>query len=82
MHAGWGNNGLSGCLLSANVPYTVPLTTGGKCVVNPGVFEVYQYQSAGKENYAYPIESRIADKGCTKFIDGVTDGVVITTVVP
>jgi hypothetical protein len=24
----------------------------------------------------------IADKACTKFIDGVTDGVVITTVVP
>jgi hypothetical protein len=86
MHAGWGTNGgLSGCVLSADVPYLNVLTTGGACVKNPGVFEVYQYQSAGKENYAYPVSSRIADRpdnSCSKFIDGVTDGVVITTVVP
>ena len=82
MHAGWGNNGLSGCLLSAEVPYYASLTKGGTCVANKDAFEVYEYQSAGKENYAYPIQSRIADKACTMFVDGVTDGVVITTVVP
>jgi len=41
MHAGWGTNGgLSGCLLSADVPYNIPLTTGGACVANPVLFEV------------------------------------------
>jgi hypothetical protein len=86
MHAGWGTNGgFSGCVLSADVPYNSPLTTGGTCVANKDVFEMYQWESAGKENYAYPVSSRIADRpdnSCSKFIDGVTDGVVITTVVP
>ncbi len=82
MHAGWGSNGLSGCLLSADVPYNVPLTTGGSCQVNKDVFEVYVFQGGGKINYAYPVSTRIAAQDCSKFVDGVTDGVITTAIIP
>ena len=49
---------------------------------NKDFFEVYVFQSGSKTNYAYPISTRIADQTCSKFFDGVTDGIITTALFP
>lgn len=83
IYAGWylNPNNLGGCAVSENVPKAA-LPLGGTCNVGGGAPTYYSFKNAnGTTTYVYPTRTRMADSGCTTFIDGLS-GVVTSTVVP
>ena len=87
IHGGWGQNGLSGCLLSENQPTNTSLPLGGTCSSNSTYYQVYKYVKSNFRGnityaYAYPIVTRTANNECTKFIDNVTYGINTTSMNP
>jgi hypothetical protein len=70
VHVGWNDGTPGGCSLAADLG---PFPKGGTCTnPGPGQNNQYVWRDAAGLHHITVDSTRVADNGCTKFIDGIT----------